>query len=111
MIVADRDEHVGLRLGELCLHQRDALENFFRAGRTRRLLEEPRHEGVVRDADDGNNLSHADSRQAAEKGPSTSLRSPDSLRRTAKSTPRSSIVARLVSGTFLLGLETYLSCD
>ena len=58
MIVADGNEHVGLRLGEFFPHHSDAFQHFFASRRPLGLLEEPRHEGVVGDANDRDDLGH-----------------------------------------------------
>ncbi len=52
-------KHVGIRLGEFIVHHVDPLFDFCRAGWLLRLFEQSRHERIVRDADDGNDLSHA----------------------------------------------------
>jgi len=56
VIVADADEHVGLRVGE----RRSESYSFFtlRARRLLRLFKHARHEGVVGDADDRTRSGH-----------------------------------------------------
>ena len=58
VIIANADEHVRFRFGELLPHHRDSFFDFLGARRLLRLFEQTRHERVMRDADDRNDLCH-----------------------------------------------------
>ncbi len=58
VIVADADQHVGLRLGKLLPHHGDSFFDLGGAGRLLWLFEQPRHERIVSNADDRNDLCH-----------------------------------------------------
>jgi hypothetical protein len=58
MVVADANEYVDFGLGKLLAHHGDAFFDFRGARRLLQLLEEARHEWIVGDADDRNDLGH-----------------------------------------------------